>query len=163
MNAIDRICWSLEDLRQRCQALKADGEKIVLTSGCFDLLHGGHLKYLEMGATFGQLVVGLNSDQFVKRLKGDLRPIRLHDDRAFVMAGFRPVSLVVVFDCDYELIRAVEPNYYLASTTTKNLRVHTDTKRLGLLKSIGAELIELEQQKDDSTSSMIKRVFLAHQ
>ncbi len=88
-------------------------KKIVFTNGCFDILHAGHVKYLEVAKSFGDmLIVGLNSDQSVRRLKGESRPINQSEDRAYVLSALESVSFVVEFEEDtpYELIKAVEPD-----------------------------------------------------
>lgn len=151
-----KIILSLATLANICQTYKVSGEIIVLTSGCFDLLHGGHLEYICDAGGLGFLVVGINSDQFVKRLKGENRPIRKQDDRAFTMAGFYPVRLVTIFDCDYELIKAVKPDIYVASATS-HVRIQDDLKRVALLEGFGTRIVEIESKKKDSTSDIIKR------
>ena len=95
--------------------LKQEGKKIIATNGCFDILHVGHLRYLEKSKELGDvLVVGLNSDTSVKRLKGDERPINSQCDRAEMLLGLKPVDYVVIFDedtaCDF--LRKVEPDVY---------------------------------------------------
>ncbi len=146
----------LGSLSEACSARRAEGKTVVLTSGCFDLLHGGHLHYICDAGELGFLVVGINSDQFVKRLKGENRPIRDQSDRAFLMAGFYPVQLVTIFDDDYELIRAVVPHIYVASVTS-HVRVWEDTQRIALLEELGSQVIEIESKKQDSTTDIIRR------
>ena len=161
MNPRDKIVGSLDQLDFFCEAIRssANSEKIVLTSGCFDLLHGGHLQYICEAGKMGYLVVGINSDIFVKKLKGSTRPIRTQEDRAFLMAGFYHVRLVTIFNCDYELIRAVRPDIYVASLTS-NVRIWSDKKRVGLLNTFGTEIIELGGFKRDSTTAIIKRAVI---
>lgn len=78
--------------------LRRQGKKIVFTNGCFDVLHAGHARYLrEAAAPGGVLVVGLNSDASVRRLKGAGRPVQRAADRAYLLASLQPVSYVVVF------------------------------------------------------------------
>ncbi len=93
--------------------LKLTGKKIVFTNGCFDLLHAGHISYLEAAKNFGDiLILGLNSDRSVHSLKGKGRPINLEADRAYIMAALEVVDYVVIFDEDtpYELIKSIEPH-----------------------------------------------------
>ncbi len=88
-------------------------KKIVFTNGCFDILHAGHVKYLKEAKSFGDiLIVGLNSDESVKRLKGESRPINSSDDRATVLSALEAVDFVVEFtdDTPYELIKAIKPD-----------------------------------------------------
>ncbi|MFW5730231.1 MAG: D-glycero-beta-D-manno-heptose 1-phosphate adenylyltransferase [Desulfonatronovibrionaceae bacterium] len=87
--------------------------RMVFTNGCFDILHPGHVDYLEQAAGLGDsLVVGLNSDASVRRIKNQGRPVNPEEHRARVLAGLACVSMVTVFDEDtpYELIQAVEPH-----------------------------------------------------
>ncbi len=102
-----------EDLAKELPKLRAAGKRIVFTNGCFDVLHAGHVRYLEFARREGDvLVVGLNSDASVRRLKGEGRPVNRQEDRAEVLAGLGAVSFVVVFDEDTpaDLIRAVQPD-----------------------------------------------------
>lgn len=108
-----KIASSLDDLAKKRQMLTLR-EKTVLTSGCFDLLHRGHLQYLCDASKQGFLIVGVNSDSFVRRLKGKTRTIREQNDRLFTVAGFEPVRLAVVFDDDVAFIRAAKPDIYIA-------------------------------------------------
>ena len=88
-------------------------QKIIFTNGCFDILHVGHVKYLEVAKSFGDmLIVGLNSDDSIRRLKGSNRPINALEDRAYVLSALESVSFVVPFDEDtpLELIMAIQPD-----------------------------------------------------
>ncbi len=147
---------SLKMLEAFCANKKVHNEAIVLTSGCFDLLHGGHLDYIYEAQRYGFLIVGINSDNFVKKLKGDDRPIRKEKDRAMLMAGFYLVGAVTVFDCDYELINRIQPNFYVASKTS-NVRVFEDKQRMKLFEKYKTKVIELGHFKEDSTTDIIKR------
>jgi D-beta-D-heptose 7-phosphate kinase / D-beta-D-heptose 1-phosphate adenosyltransferase len=93
--------------------LKAKGKKIVFTNGCFDLIHMGHISYLESSKEFGDiLIVGLNSDKSVTSLKGKNRPFNIQSDRAYILAALEVVDYVVIFDEDtpYNLINAIQPH-----------------------------------------------------
>jgi len=86
---------NLENIR----ALKKESKKIVFTNGCFDLLHVGHVRYLSMAKELGDyLIVGLNSDQSVKKLKGKNRPINIFEDRAKLLMALTSVDLVLIFE-----------------------------------------------------------------
>jgi D-beta-D-heptose 7-phosphate kinase/D-beta-D-heptose 1-phosphate adenosyltransferase len=102
----DEIASIVHELKQR-------GQKIVFTNGCFDLLHTGHVRYLEQARDFGDvLIVGVNADASVSRLKGPTRPINSQDDRAYILASLKSVDYTVVFheDTPYELIKLIAPN-----------------------------------------------------
>lgn len=90
------------------------GKKTVFTNGCFDILHRGHVSYLKQAKKLGDiLVVGLNSDDSVKRLKGSARPINNEKDRAFVLEGLESVDYIIIFDEDtpLELVKTIKPDY----------------------------------------------------
>ena len=93
--------------------LKDKGKKIVFTNGCFDILHAGHVRYLETAKSFGDiLMVGVNSDKSVRTLKGETRPINNQQDRALLIASLEAVDYVIIFneDTPYELIKAIKPH-----------------------------------------------------
>jgi len=93
--------------------LKNKNRKIIFTNGCFDILHIGHVKYLEKTKSFGDiLILGLNSDQSVRRLKGENRPINSQNDRAYILASLEVIDYVVIFDADtpYDLIKLIQPD-----------------------------------------------------
>jgi D-beta-D-heptose 7-phosphate kinase / D-beta-D-heptose 1-phosphate adenosyltransferase len=109
----DKHIKSVQELAPLVQELKTRNKKIVFTNGCFDLLHVGHISYLETAKSFGDiLILGLNSDRSVTKLKGNKRPINKQDDRAYILAAIEVVDYVVIFDEDtpYELIKTVKPN-----------------------------------------------------
>ncbi|MCH9813649.1 MAG: D-glycero-beta-D-manno-heptose-7-phosphate kinase [Epsilonproteobacteria bacterium] len=93
--------------------LESSSKSVVFTNGCFDILHAGHVKYLEEAKSYGDiLVLGLNSDDSVQRLKGESRPINSAQDRAIVLAALESVDFVIEFteDTPYELIKVIEPD-----------------------------------------------------
>ncbi|CAA6800241.1 MAG: ADP-heptose synthase (EC / D-glycero-beta-D-manno-heptose 7-phosphate kinase [uncultured Sulfurovum sp.] len=104
---------TLDEIELLSTELKKRGKKVVFTNGCFDILHVGHVKYLEEAKSYGDvLILGLNSDESVSRLKGPTRPVNTEDDRAYILASLEAVDYVVKFydDTPYELIKAVAPH-----------------------------------------------------
>ena len=104
---------TLNEITALSEELKTRGKKIVFTNGCFDLLHAGHVRYLEVSKNFGDvLILGLNSDRSVAALKGAGRPIIAQIDRAYILAALEAVDYVVIFDDDtpYDLINAIKPH-----------------------------------------------------
>lgn len=100
-----------ENLKQILKKIK--NKKIVFTNGCFDIIHAGHISYLKEAKSYGDiLIVGVNSDASVKRLKGENRPINILEDRMIVLSELTSVDFVVSFDEDtpYNLIKLIEPN-----------------------------------------------------
>ncbi len=104
---------SFEDIKTVVNRYRKSGKKIVFTNGCFDILHVGHVKYLQIAKSFGDvLIVGLNSDESVSRLKGPSRPVNIAEDRAYLLAALEAVDFVVPFtdDTPYELIKMIAPD-----------------------------------------------------
>ncbi|MDD2906440.1 MAG: D-glycero-beta-D-manno-heptose-7-phosphate kinase [Sulfurimonas sp.] len=104
---------SFEDIDAIVKRTRANGKKVVFTNGCFDILHVGHVKYLQIAKSFGDiLIVGLNSDASVSRLKGPTRPINIAQDRAYLLAALEAVDFVVPFseDTPLELIKMIRPD-----------------------------------------------------
>lgn len=112
-SSIELHIKTVQDIEKISERLKKQNKKIVFTNGCFDILHKGHVSYLDVAKSFGDvLILGLNSDESVKRLKGENRPINTQDDRAYILSALECVDYVVIFDEDtpYELISKVKPD-----------------------------------------------------
>lgn len=104
-----------ENLDKIIKKLKSENKKIVFTNGCFDILHAGHVRYLKESKKFGDiLIVGLNSDISVKKIKGESRPINPEMDRAEVLAGLEAVNYIVLFDetSPVKLLEEIKPDIY---------------------------------------------------
>jgi rfaE bifunctional protein nucleotidyltransferase chain/domain len=142
---------------QKISRWRNSGDKIVFTNGCFDILHTGHLDYLEQAKLQGdRLVIGLNSDDSVKRLKGPERPLNNNDSRSRALAALSFVDAVVFFseDTPYELISTVKPDIlvkggdYLADKI-----VGSD-----IVKENGGEVRTIPFTEGFSTTSFIERI-----
>lgn len=104
---------SQEEITAIVQRLKREGKRVVFTNGCFDILHVGHVKYLQEAKSYGDvLIVGLNSDSSVRELKGPTRPVNPQEDRAYILAALESVDYVVMFsdETPYELIKNIAPD-----------------------------------------------------
>lgn len=104
---------AFDDLEQQIKKWRKSGAKIVFTNGCFDILHRGHVDYLQKAKALGDyLVIGINTNRSVRALKGELRPVNDENDRAFLLSSLRCVDRVVLFDDDtpYELIKMIAPD-----------------------------------------------------
>ena len=149
----------LEELSDRCEKLRSAGKRIVATNGCFDLLHVGHVRYLEAARAFGDvLVVGLNGDRSVIELKGAGRPITTQRDRAEILAALACVDLVTVFP---ELrattfLAAVRPAVYVkgGDYTPRTL----DEEEGAILKEIEAAIRLIPFEAGYSTSGLIEQI-----
>jgi rfaE bifunctional protein nucleotidyltransferase chain/domain len=107
---------TVEEAAQLSATARAAGQRVVLTNGCFDILHAGHVRYLRRARALGDiLIVGVNSDESVRRLKGPGRPINTAADRMEVLAALAVVDYVTVFDgvTATELVQAVQPTVYV--------------------------------------------------
>ena len=109
----NKIFENTSVFKNRLQEFRSENKKIVFTNGCFDLLHKGHVLYLEEAKKLGQvLIVGLNSDASIKRLKGNSRPIKNIVDRSYVLAALKSVDAVLIFEEDtpLKLVEAIIPD-----------------------------------------------------
>lgn len=132
------------------------GKKIVFTNGCFDILHRGHVTYLSEARKLGDLlVVGVNSDASVKRLKGPSRPINSEADRAFVLLGLKSVDAVEIFteDTPLELIKLIRPHVLVKGGDWKIEQIVGGTEVL----SWGGKVLSLNFVNGFSTTSIIER------
>ncbi|MCP4449834.1 MAG: D-glycero-beta-D-manno-heptose 1-phosphate adenylyltransferase, partial [Planctomycetes bacterium] len=117
-----KVC-SLDDLLTPLAWHRSQGQTIVFTNGCFDILHPGHVAYLQFCKSKGDIVVvGLNSDRSVRTIKGPERPINSQDDRAAVLAGLAAVDYVTIFDepDPLNLIKAIQPDILVKGNDWKD-------------------------------------------
>lgn len=146
-----------EDLQPLLKKLRTEGKTIVTTNGCFDILHVGHVRYLEETKKFGDvLIVALNSDASVRRLKGEGRPINNEMDRAEVLNGLKSVDYVVLFDEDSpaDLLAKIKPDVH---TKGADYTVETLPEAKIILENGGRlEFIKFVEGK--STTNTIKKI-----
>jgi len=142
-----------EEIFALANRLKKEGKKVVFTNGCFDILHVGHVKYLQEAKSYGDvLIVGLNSDRSVRELKGPSRPVNIEEDRAYILAALESVDYVVVFseETPHELIKNISPDILVKGGDYEGKKV------------VGAEFakeLRLVQFVDGkSTTSTIERI-----
>jgi D-beta-D-heptose 7-phosphate kinase/D-beta-D-heptose 1-phosphate adenosyltransferase len=144
-------------LLRHVEFARRQGKRIVFTNGCFDILHRGHVAYLNRAKALGDLlVVGLNSDESVRRLKGPGRPINTLDDRAQVLAALSCVDQIVPFDepSPVELIRLLRPNVYAKGGDYTLDRL----PEAPLVRELGGEVQILPLIEDRSTTRIIERI-----
>ncbi len=148
---------TLEDLKKIISRLKKQGKKIVFTNGCFDILHYGHVQYLEKAKDKGDiLVIGLNSDSSVKRLKGSSRPIVAQKDRARILAALESVDYVVLFteDTPLKTIQALKPDILVKGADwKKELIAGAD-----FVLSYGGKICRIKLAKGRSTSRLLEKI-----
>jgi len=110
---LERVIRELPRLKEVVEELRKEGKRIVFTNGCFDILHAGHADYLERAKAFGDfLIVGMNSDGSIRKIKGEKRPIVPEEMRAKLLSSLKPVDLVFIFEEETPLkvIKAVRPD-----------------------------------------------------
>lgn len=146
-----------ENLDKILKKLKDENKKTVMTNGCFDILHAGHVRYLKESKKFGDvLIVGLNSDSSVKALKGESRPINSELDRAEVLAGLEAVDYIILFDeiSPIKLLDKIKPDVY---TKGADYTIETLPEAKTVLGNGGRiEFIKLVEGK--STTKIIDKI-----
>lgn len=148
---------TLKALQQAAKAWRLKGDTLVFTNGCFDILHPGHIKILLTAAREGnKLIVGLNSDASVKRLKGDKRPILNEQDRAMMLASQLFVDAVVIFEEDtpLNLITALMPDVLLKGGDYKEHEI----VGADMVKSYDGQVIIVPLKDGYSTTRLIETI-----
>lgn len=135
---------------------RRNGAKIVLANGCFDLFHAGHIHYLAGAKELGDyLIVGINSDEQVRKLKGENRPLMPEHERAEIISALRFVDLVTIFDepTVEELIRAIRPDFHAKGT---DYTTETVPERR-IVAECGGKVAIVGDPKDHSSSDLIEK------
>jgi len=141
------------------ESLRAQGRKLVLTNGCFDLLHTGHVRYLQAARALGDaLAVAINGDDSVCALKGEGRPLNTESDRAEIVAALACVDYVVTFPevRVTRLIEKVRPSIYVKGGDYTPASLHPEER--AALEKVGAEIRILPFEPGHSTSGLIERM-----
>jgi rfaE bifunctional protein nucleotidyltransferase chain/domain len=148
---------SLERVRERVEAARGDGRTVALANGCFDVLHVGHVRYLEGARTEADvLVVGVNGDESVRRLKGEGRPVMPAGDRALLVAALKATDHVVVFEEDdvSRLLLTLRPDVHCKGTDyTEDTVPERD-----VVRSYGGRVAIVGDPKDHDTSALLTRI-----
>ena len=156
MRGADKVfTWKQADKKRR--EWQAGGNEVVFTNGCFDLLHSGHVALLEKARALGdKLIVAINSDESVSRIKGPQRPVRNQNERAEILGGLKCVDAVVVFDQDdpLEIITLLEPDVLVKGGDWKPENIIGADVVVGRGKRV--EVINLEEGK--STTGLIEKM-----
>ena len=154
-------------IHRECQLLRESGKRIVFTNGCFDILHPGHVIYLQKAASLGDvLVVGLNSDESVRRLKGEKRPVLPEEERSILLAALRSVDYVSLFteDTPLKLIEAVRPDILLKGGDYDPEALEGSRYIVGsdVVRSYGGEVRVIDLVEGKSTTNIIGAVLNAY-
>jgi D-beta-D-heptose 7-phosphate kinase/D-beta-D-heptose 1-phosphate adenosyltransferase len=160
MRSLDSKIRSRTTLRADCEKFRHAGKKIVFTNGSFDLLHIGHVEYLQFARQQGDiLIVGLNSDDSVRRYKGPKRPINSEQDRARVLAGLESVDFIVLFDEDEPapLIEELQPDVLVKGADWGHYISGRET-----VEKRGGSIVLAQMVPEKSTTKMIEKILDAH-
>lgn len=136
---------------------KKSGKKVVFTNGCFDIIHAGHITYLNEAKKLGDiLIIGVNSDKSVKKLKGESRPINSQYDRTLVLGGLKAVDYTVIFDenTPEDLIASLKPSIHVKGGDYKK----EDLPETKIVESYGGKVIILGFLEGKSTTNIIDKI-----
>jgi D-beta-D-heptose 7-phosphate kinase/D-beta-D-heptose 1-phosphate adenosyltransferase len=151
---------TVDEMTREREKLTEAGQRLVFTNGCFDIVHTGHVTYLEFARSQGDaLVVGLNSDASVRRNKGPKRPINSQEDRARVLLSLRTVDYVVVFDDDEPrpIIAAILPDVLVKGSDWAHYVSGRD-----VVEAHGGEVVLADMVEGQSTTGTIERIVAAY-
>lgn len=152
-----KILDNKEDFVNTLSQWRFQNEKIVFTNGCFDILHRGHIEYLAQAAALGtKLVIGLNTDSSVKKLKGENRPINDQEARALLLASLLFTDKIIFFneDTPLELIRYIQPDVLVKGSDYKV----EDIVGYNIVKEKGGEIITIDLTQGYSTTSLLNKL-----
>lgn len=158
--ADEKVIHAMATLESLCDFYRLEGKRIVFTNGCFDILHSGHVSYLNRAKHLGDvLIVGVNTDESIRRLKGEKRPINPLRDRLEVLSGLSAVNHVIAFgsesdDTPIGLIRIVRPNVFVkGGDYSRDKLPEAET-----VEQYGGEIVFLSLVPDHSTSNIIRQI-----
>lgn len=147
----------MTDFKAVRDKMRVENKRLVFTNGCFDILHRGHAAYLNEAKNLGDhLIVGVNSDESVKKLKGPNRPINNEVDRAYLLDNLKSVDYVIIFEEDtpYNLIKEIIPDILVKGGDWKE----EDIVGSDIVKENGGEVKSLNFVQDYSTTSVIEKI-----
>lgn len=154
---MDNIFQHSSGILKLVEKLKSEQKKIVFTNGVFDIIHRGHVEYLAEAKKFGDvLIIGLNSDESVKKIKGDKRPIVSQENRALILANLKPVDYVVIFNEDnpYNIIKDIIPDVLIKGADWE------EGKIIGadVVKQNGGEVKRINFVENNSSTGIIEEI-----
>ncbi len=148
---------AIEEIKKELSRPANRNKKVVFTNGCFDIIHAGHIAYLNEAGKLGDiLIVGLNSDRSVKRLKGEGRPVVGEKDRAYILSNLKPVDYVIIFDEDtpYHLIKALKPDFLVKGGDYRG----KDIAGRDLVEASGGRVVLIDTVEGKSTTGLMEKI-----
>lgn len=157
MNNFIQHISTKEEIIEIRKNLKEENKKLVFTNGCFDILHSGHIDYLNKAKSLGDvLIVGINSDSSVKKIKGEKRPIILENERANIILNLKAVDYVLIFDEEtpYELIKFIIPDILVKGADWEIDKI----VGRDIVESNGGKVVNIAFVNQQSTSKIIQTI-----
>jgi len=154
-------CTPLPEAQKKLEEWHSQGKRIVFTNGCFDLLHPGHIDYLQKSRELGDvLIIGLNDDDSVRRLKGSARPVNPLPDRAIMLTALKSVDMVVPFpeDTPLDLIKSLMPDVLVKGGDYEPDRIAGAKE----VRESGGEVVVMPFVDGHSSSELIERIKSIH-
>ncbi|RJQ27589.1 D-glycero-beta-D-manno-heptose 1-phosphate adenylyltransferase [Candidatus Parcubacteria bacterium] len=151
-----------KELGNLVEMYKKQGMKVVLTNGCFDIIHAGHIEYLQKARELGDVfIVGINTDSSVKKIKGEKRPINTLKDRMAVLGGLAAVDHLIAFNEDRpaNLILSAKPDIYVKGGDYKPERLRSTV----IVEKLGGKVVIIPFKKGKSTTEIINRILEVYQ
>jgi glycerol-3-phosphate cytidylyltransferase len=149
--------FSLSKAQKKIASLKTKNKTIVFTNGCFDIMHAGHISYLQAAKMLGDyLIIGLNSDKSVQKLKGPLRPIVSEQERLIILSALEMIDMIILFDdlTPIPLLQALQPHIQVKGGDYQP----TDMPEYPIVKEYGGQIIILPFKPGCSTSNIINKI-----
>jgi len=154
---MNKYIKNIKELVEIRDNLKKENKKVVFTNGCFDILHAGHVDYIIKAKEKGDiLIIAVNSDTSMKRIKGELRPVVPQNERAFIISNLKPVDYVVIFEEDtpYEVIKQLVPDILVKG---EDWSIENIVGR-DVVESNGGKVETIKFVNNQSTTNIIKTV-----
>jgi len=152
------VLKNLEEIKEIILRARSEGKKVVMTNGCYDVIHRGHVEILRKMSFFGDVfIVALNSDVSVRRFKGLNRPVNNEKDRAFVVSGIKGVDYVVIFEEDnpLKLLDELKPDFLIKGGAGIDERIRMEKE---FVENYGGKMICLDLIEGYSSSDVIEKL-----
>jgi rfaE bifunctional protein nucleotidyltransferase chain/domain len=157
LELIEKKIHTIKSIQPLLSIWRFKEQKIVFSNGCFDIIHKGHIEYLAKASDLGQImIIGLNTDNSVRKLKGESRPLQDESSRLTMLAALHFVDAVILFDepTPYELIKAVQPDFLVKGKDYKA----EDVVGYDIVKNKDGEVVTIELTPGYSTTTIIEKI-----
>lgn len=156
--AIDKLILNASDLKKFREECKEKSKKVVLATGVFDILHKGHLKFLEKAKEHGDvLIVGINCNEYVRKSKGTSRPLQDEYDRAYLIAGFKCVNRVHIYSYGNDFFQLMQPDVLIMSSVGGR-KPEDRAEHFEIIKKNGGKVVILDACSTIHSTEIIKKI-----